>query len=77
MLPVEAHSTALAPSSAAFDMARVIPRSLNEPVGFTPSSLSRTRAPVRAESRGAGTSGVPPSNRVTTGVASLTGSIDR
>ena len=73
VLPVEAQMTALAPSSTAFDIARVIPRSLNEPVGLSPSSLSRTRAPVCSERRGASTSGVPPSNSVTTGVAPLTG----
>ena len=51
----------------------VMPRSLNEPVGFAPSTLSQTLAPTRSERRGAGTSGVPPSSRVTTGVDSLTG----
>jgi hypothetical protein len=55
-------------------MAIVIPRSLKEPVGFMPSNLTHTFAPVRAESAGAGSSGVPPSPRVTTGVASLTSS---
>jgi len=38
----------------------VMPRSLNEPVGFAPSTLSQTLAPTRSERRGAGTSGVPP-----------------
>ena len=37
VLPVEAHMTALDPSSTAFEIAIVIPRSLNEPVGFMPS----------------------------------------
>ena len=68
MLPVEAHTTASAPSSTAMEMAMVIPRSLNEPVGLAPSTLSQTSAPIRAERRGAGTRGVPPSNKVTTGV---------
>ena len=45
VLPVEAHTTALAPSSTALEMAMVMPRSLNEPVGLAPSILSRTRAP--------------------------------
>ena len=77
VLPVEAQITALAPSSTAFDIASVIPRSLNDPVGLSPSSLSSTRAPVRSERRGASTSGVPPSNNVTTGVAALTGKWSR
>jgi hypothetical protein len=44
-----------------------MPRSLNDPVGFAPSSFSHTSAPVRRESSGAGTSGVPPSPSVTNG----------
>ena len=39
MLPVDAQMTAFAPSSAALEMAMVMPRSLNEPVGFAPSTL--------------------------------------
>ena len=39
VLPVEAQTTISAPSSAAFEIARVIPRSLKEPVGFIPSNL--------------------------------------
>ena len=70
MLPVEAHTTALTPSSAALEIAMVIPRSLNEPVGLAPSSFNKTLAPTRSDSRGAGSSGVLPSSRVTTGVAS-------
>ena len=73
MLPVDAHTTALAPSSTAIEMAMVIPRSLKLPVGFTPSTLSQTSAPTRSERRGAGTSGVPPSSSVTTGVVSVRG----
>ena len=37
VLPVEAHATALAPASTAFETAMVIPRSLKEPVGLAPS----------------------------------------
>ncbi len=73
MFPVEAQTTALAPSSSAFVMASVIPRSLNDPVGLRPSILSKTRAPTRSESFGAGNNGVPPSRRVTTGVSAVTG----
>src|SRR5438132_9499346 len=73
VLPVDAHTTALAPSSTAFEIATVMPRSLNEPVGLAPSYFSQTDAPTRSERRGAGSSGVPPSSRVTTGVSALTG----
>src|SRR5436853_1634076 len=54
-------------------MATVIPRSLNDPVGLAPSNLRYTLAPTRSPSLGAGSSGVAPSCRVTTGVAPLTG----
>src|SRR5689334_23302266 len=54
-------------------MASVMPRSLNEAVGFMPSNLRNTRAPTRSDRRGAGSSGVPPSNSVTTGVSGPTG----
>jgi hypothetical protein len=39
VLPVEAQITALDPSSTAFVIAIVIPRSLKEAVGFKPSYL--------------------------------------
>ena len=39
VLPVDAQIIALAPSSAAFETAIVIPLSLNEPVGFNPSNF--------------------------------------
>jgi hypothetical protein len=45
VLPVEAQITALAPPSTAFDNATVIPRSLNEPVGFNPSYFKYTSTP--------------------------------
>src|SRR3972149_3970733 len=77
VLPVEAHTTAFEPSSTALLIASVIPRSLNEPVGFAPSYLSHTSHPVSAESGSERTSGVPPSHNVTTGVASVTGSRSR
>ena len=37
VLPVEAQMTAREPVSSAFEIAIVIPRSLNEPVGLNPS----------------------------------------
>jgi hypothetical protein len=74
VLPVEAQMTACAPSSRALVMAMVMPRSLNDPVGLAPSTFSHTSQPVRRDSSAAGTSGVAPSCRVTTGVDGLTGS---
>jgi hypothetical protein len=46
VLPVEAQMTAFDPSSAALDIAIVMPRSLKEPVGFAPSYFSQTLQPV-------------------------------
>ena len=63
VLPVDAQTTALAPSSTAFEIASVMPRSLKDPVGFSPSSFKRTRAPTCSESRGASNRGVPPSSK--------------
>ena len=74
VLPVDAQTTALAPSSLALVMAMVIPRSLKEPVGFMPSNFSHTAEPVSSESARARISGVPPSPMVTTSVCSVTGS---
>ncbi len=42
VLPVEAHTTASAPSPTAQDSATVMPRSLKEPVGLSPSTLIQT-----------------------------------
>ena len=77
MLPVEAQTTAVAPSSTAFDTATVIPRSLKLPVGFAASHLSQSSTPSRSESRGAGRRGVEPSPSETTGVASVRGKRSR
>ena len=63
VLPVEAQITASAPSRTAAETAHVIPRSLNEPVGFSPSYLSHTSAPTRSETRSARISGVEPSQQ--------------
>ena len=67
MFPVDAHTTASAPSPTAADTATVIPRSLKEPVGLAPSSLSQTSAPLSSDRCGANTSGVSPSPMVTSG----------
>ena len=77
VLPVEAQMMALAPASTALDTATVMPRSLKDPVGLAPSTFRYTSQPMRSASGGAGTSGVLPSYRVTTGVASVTGSRSR
>ena len=77
MLPVEAQITASAPSRTAADTAHVIPRSLNEPVGFAPSSFSHTSQPARSETRSASTSGVEPSASETTGSPGANGSRSR
>ena len=44
VFPVEAQMIARAPSSTAFATATTIPRSLNEPVGFWPSTLANRRS---------------------------------
>ena len=74
VLPVDAQMTALAPLRAATEMAVVIPRSLNEPVGLSPSNFSHTSAPTSEERCSAGMSGVPPSSRVMTGAPASDGS---
>ena len=67
--PVEAQTIARAPASAALATATTMPRSLNEPVGFWPSTLrwrfGDADAPRRAAA--AWTSGVSPSPRVSDG----------
>ena len=51
----------------------VMPRSLNEPVGFKPSYFTYTSPPVMALNFGEWINGVDPSLREITGVASVTG----
>ncbi len=75
VFPVDAHITAFDPDSTAFVRARVMPLSLNEPVGFDPSNLkyrSRLR-PILFLRFKAFISGVFPSFRVMTCVLSVTG----
>ena len=50
VFPVDAQMIALAPRSIAFYTATVIPRSLNEPVGFVPSFLMKISQPRPARS---------------------------
>ena len=66
VLPVEAQMIAPTPSASALVTATVMPRSLNDPVGFCPSHLrySSTPGATTAASRSARTSGVLPSLRV-------------
>ncbi len=73
---MEAQITAVAPSSTALVMAMVIPRSLNEPVGLTPSYLRKTRQPSSRLSHSAGISGVLPSPSVTGTVSGFKGRCD-
>src|SRR5437899_6426186 len=63
VFPVEAHISAGAPRSIALETATVIPRSLNDPVGLSPSFLTKTShpRPTRALNFGEKTSGVFPS----------------
>ena len=77
VLPVEAQITASAPSRSAAETAHVMPRSLNEPVGLAPSSLSHTSQPARSDTRSASTSGVEPSDSETTGSPGSNGSRSR
>jgi hypothetical protein len=77
VLPVEAQITASAPSRTAADTAHVMPRSLNEPVGFAPSSFSHTSAPTRSDTRSASTNGVEPSWSETIGSPAANGSRSR
>jgi hypothetical protein len=77
VFPVDAHTTAVAPSSSALEIATVIPRSLKLPVGFAPSHLTYSSTPSPSDRRGAGRSGVDPSPSETTGVAGPIGSRSR
>ena len=77
VFPVDAQITVSAPSRTAAETAHVMPRSLNDPVGFAPSSFSQTSAPTRSDSRGASTSGVEPSPSDTTGSPAANGSRSR
>ena len=64
----------VAPSSLARETPTAAPRALKEPVGSRPSSLTSSRGrPSSAPRRGAGSSGVIPSPRVTTCSAAETG----
>jgi len=68
VFPVDAQMTESEPSAFAFETAIVIPRSLKEPVGFSPSYFRYSEVPgaIRRASAGAGTRGVFPSSSVTT-----------
>src|SRR5688572_4016714 len=51
VLPVEAQATIDAPTHLAWLTPTVMPRSLNEPVGFSPSCLNQTSTPAKSLSR--------------------------
>src|SRR5205823_11223236 len=70
VFPVDAQMIAFAPRSSALDTAKVMPRSLNEPVGLTPSFLTKTSQsrPTTLLNCGQKFSGVFPSPKETIGV---------
>src|SRR5439155_27368159 len=75
VFPVEAQMTAFVPRSIAFEMATVIPRSLNDPVGFAPSFLTKISQPrpIRSLNRGDSVNGVFPSPNEMIGASGETG----
>ena len=77
MFPVEAQTQALLPAATALLMATVMPRSLNEAVGFIPSNFKNRRAPTRSEMVGASISGVPPSPMVAMASSGISGNHPR
>ena len=74
VFPVEAHMTARLPDSRAFDTANVMPRSLNEPVGLSPSYLKNTSmSPTMSFKFSAFMRGVLPSLKVVIAVSFISG----
>ncbi len=73
VFPVEAQMIASAPWPFAHDTVTVMPRSLKLPVGFMPSTFRWVSTPIRSDRRGAWTSGVEPSIRLTTGTSGSSG----
>src|SRR4028119_1330824 len=77
VFPVEAQTAALLPEATARLMATVIPRSLNEAVGFIPSNFKKRLAPTRSESVWASIRGVSPSPMVVTASSGMDGNQPR
>ena len=77
VFPVEAQTAARLPEATARLMATVIPRSLNDAVGFIPSNFKNSRAPTRPESVGASIRGVSPSPMVVTASSGMGGNHPR
>src|ERR687894_767435 len=77
VFPVEAQTAARLPEATARLMATVIPRSLNEAVGFIPSNFRNRRAPPGGEGGGPRTGGVPPSPMVVTASSGMGGNPPR
>ena len=73
VLPVEAQTIAFAPSSTALATAITIPRSLKDPVGFSPSYFPYNVIPNSFDKLFNGISGVFPSANEISGVFSVTG----
>jgi hypothetical protein len=74
VFPVEAQTQARLPVAAALLMATVMPRSLNEAVGFIPSNFRNRRAPTRSEILVASIRGVSPSPMVAMASSGISGS---
>src|SRR5215510_3772141 len=78
VLPVLAQATLVAPRRRACVMPVVIPKSLNDPVGFMPRCLNERRLiPAYSAHRGASQIGVAPSIIVTISDSSASGSSSR
>src|SRR5215212_5727906 len=77
VFPVEAQTQAWLPVAAALLMATVIPRSLNEAVGFMPSNFKNSLAPMRSETLRASIRGVSPSPMVAIASSGISGSHSR
>jgi len=71
--PVDAHVMMSRPACLAFVTAMELARSLKQPVGLRPSSLTSVSTPSSSLRLGASNRSVPPSLRVTTSASSSTG----
>src|SRR5918999_2434240 len=77
VLPVEAQTEALLPAATARLRATVIPLSLKEAVGFTPSNFRWRLAPIRSEIALASIRGVSPSPKEAIARSGISGSHPR
>ena len=77
VFPVEAQTQTRLPDATARLIATVIPRSLNDAVGFIPSNFKKRRAPTRSDRVGASIRGVSPSPMVVTASSGISGNHPR